>query len=416
MSLKNHSTAFPLPFLFLCALLALGCGNRSENEAPDGGALCGSNECTAEQVCDATREVCVSPVGGSCEQAEDCESGVTCTANGLCTQLPTCEASLPSDPGSTFSVDVYAVFGDTSPGSISFADDGRLYVANVGELGVPSPEQNLPILRIDEAATTIDALGRVEDPDVVIVDVLGVIADEGNVLAGGLRGNPGGQRPIGRITELDAEPDTEGTEVATIESDPCIYNVSAMLFVADDSLLVGNFVQVDEGRDDVVPAVCKLTRVGEQVATETLIDPVDRAVSGLARAPEADASGSLFVSRIDQPASEAVERRDVVYRYAFDGSDETELTDGTLLAYGPSGTPFDGLIVLRADGELYVVDPDTGEPVRTLLTGVTDGTGTSGTLRTTDAGTVLYLSEWENRRILRVSETALPPTAIGCMQ
>jgi hypothetical protein len=315
--------------------------------------------------------------------------------------------------GNSFFVDVYAVFGDTSPGAISFADDGRLFVANVGVLGVPSPEQDLHILRIDAAATMIEESDdKVNDPDVLIVDNDGLVATSGNVLVGGLKGIPVNGRDVGLLTEQNAS----GTTMRTAESDPCIYNVSAMLFAQDDSLLLGNFVLGSDDRDDNVPAVCKVTPGAAWILTETFIAPLDQAVSGLAQAPRANnEDGDLFLSRIVQLATDEVPRIDEVDRYHSTGTIESEsLTEGIVLGYGPEGSEFDGVLILRSNGNLDLVNP-VSSLGSTLLTGLEEEhVGNSAAFYPNGSDAVLYISQWEQRRILRVSEGPLDATKLGC--
>lgn len=330
-----------------------------------------------------------------------------------------CSSPLPMPSGgNSFFVDVYATFEGDSPGAISFADDGRLFVANVGVIGVPSPEQNLPILRIDAAATEVAEIGIVSDPDVLVVDNGGLVAMTGNVLVGGLLEMRVEGRLVGRLTELD---DESGATINTAESDPdpCIFNVSAMLFAQDNSLLLGNFVLPADATDDNVPAVCKVTKdtgLG-WVLAETFIMPLNQPVSGLTQAPRANnEDGDLFLSRTVQLAAPEVPRPriDEVDRYDSTGTLESgSLTEGIVLGYGPVGSEFDGVLILRSSGNLDLVNP-VSSLGSTLLTGVEDDVGNSAAFYPNGSDAVLYISQWEQRRILRVSKTLPGATDIGC--
>jgi len=320
------------------------------------------------------------------------------------TNTDPCTAALPSGDG--LFIDGYVLF-DTSPGGISFDGDGILFAGNVGDLNNPA-EQTHGILRVEKDAEKIDEIGTVYDPDVVIVDQGGAVADSaGNLFAGGY--NDQGE---GQLTELD--PDTGAQVSATVNDPPseCIGNASVMLFAQDGRLLLGNFVQKDVMEDKDVPIVCEVTRgVGSGEIQTTALIPASitqAPTSGLAQIPTP--GGDIFVSRaLGGDDGDQVSRFDSAGGLVLGDYD-----DGVVLGHGPPESAFDGLLILRSDGSVDLRDP-SGLETRTLLTGVLDSAGNYAAFYPNDSSARLYISQLEQRRILRVStnddEVA---TALGC--
>ena len=108
-------------------------------------------------------------------------------------------------------------------------------------------------------------------------------------------------------------------------------------------------------------------------------------------------TGDLFV------ASE-----NVVHRYSSDGTlEQANYVVGTVLAHGPPGSRFDGLL-LRNAGLLLIPDPDDPTTQEPLVSGAI------GSFITFDANANLYISNAQNQRVLRVSTEDLDPTGVGC--
>jgi hypothetical protein len=311
-------------------------------------------------------------------------SGGTAGMGGMGGAVP-CSAPLPSSDA--YKVDGYAVF-DTRPGGISFATDGTLFVGNVG--GPDPQQQTVPVLQVNPDADGILAsTNDVRDPDVVIVDTAGFVATAGHVFAGGEN-----MQGIGQLTELSRAPFeiVDGKDILG----SCIDNVTVMLFDQSQRLLIGNFDQTM-----VTAPVCAVQSQDNVVVVSdfilTLPGDLTDAISGIVQEP----AGNLFVSQADR-----------VHRFNADGAPVSDdYTTGTALGYGPSGSDFEGLLILRGNVLFRRSDLADDENDEVLLT-FTDGTGTANYVAF--RGADLYISQIEQKRILRVSTAKLAPTDLGC--
>jgi len=225
---------------------------------------------------------------------------------------------------------------------------------------------------------------------VVIVDTDGSVATAaGHVFAGGEN-----MQGIGQLTELSPEPFEVVDDADILGS--CIDNVTVMLFDQSQRLLIGNFDQAM-----VTAAVCAVQSQMGVVSPfiETLPGDLQDAISGIVQEP----AGDLFVSQADR-----------VHRFDADGAPVSDdYTTGTALGYGPSGSAFEGLLILRGDVLFRRSDLADDENDEVLLT-FTDATGTANYVAFRDAD--LYISQIEQKRILRVSKADdLDPTDLGCV-
>lgn len=285
-----------------------------------------------------------------------------------------CGIALPvPEPGSDLFVDVYAVF-DTRVGALSFATDGTLFVGNFGRDQADDPSA---VFWVTPEADSIDnsSPNLFVDPDALIVDVAGLVGETGNVLIGGI--NMDG---MGQITEMTPTGGDEGT----LFVGGCLGNIQSLLFDNANRLLATNFNQAN---------VCAI----EDSVVSNLIPDVEGEGPAGATAQDPD-TGDLFVTS-----------ENVVHRYNSDGTlEQANYVVGTVLAHGPPGSRFDGLVLRNGGMLLLIPDPENPSGQEPLLSGGT------GSFVTFDANANLYISNAQDQRVLRVSTEDLDPTGVGC--
>jgi sugar lactone lactonase YvrE len=269
-------------------------------------------------------------------------------------------------------VDVYAVF-DTRQGGISFDADGNLFVGNFGRDPADDPSR---VFRVSPGGAAItESIDLFEDPDVLLVDVGGLEAAAGNVLIGGSTD----LAVVGQLHEMTPD----GQNVGTLEH-MCLRNIGHLIFDRDDRLLVTNF--------NPAANVCA---VKGGVVTELIADVVGGGPAGLTvQDPD---TGDLFVTSENR-----------VHRYDSDGALlMADYATGGVLAYGPAGSLFEGLLMRRSGVLLVRPDPESEDETALLMDSING-------LVAFDANDNLYISDWPNGRVVRVSPNTLPPTAVGC--
>ncbi|MEM8606867.1 MAG: hypothetical protein AAGF92_07165 [Myxococcota bacterium] len=395
---------------------------------------CISGSCVNSDVLDGTLcdqgGICS---GGMCERpecdiAEACNDSDECTRedceDGMCVYTPVntpeCTGDNLPTPGEDLNlfIDVYALL-DTTPADIETDDQGRLFVGNNGDLDDPPTTAGpLPILRIEDGATSLTELpggpgdpNLVVDPDFLAVDNGGadsIGCADGGVFIGGLDPTNGGT-----VTELDLD----GGAVQSVTTDPtpddqCIGNASSMLVRSDGTLLVAN---VPRDEDDTISSVCELTRAScpdGNIDVAVLIEGTspNLLIGGLAEDP----NGTLYLSQRENDGDGTVDR---VYRFDPDEDDPlVPLTEGIVAGYGPSGI-FEGLLVTEPDG-ILVSYQLTGDAIdlSTRQVIVRNFGGNYLAIRPAQSGNdpeVMYISQVQRNRIVRVSTEQLDPTPLS---
>ena len=289
-----------------------------------------------------------------------------------------CAIDLP-DPegGSGLTVDVYAVL-EIMPVGISFAADGTLFI------GTNSPEQTSPVFWVSPDGTTLNqSPENFADPDALIVDTDRLVATtQGNVLIGG--SIDGGN--TGQLVEMNPG----GNSVGDPFLDPCLRNINHLMFDRDDRLIVTNYNVIDSNVCAVLPDRSVINLIpnvaGDGPAGLTVQDPD---------------SGDLYVTT-----------EGIVHRYSWDGNllELNYTMQGSAMAYGPQGSPFEGLLI-RRPGELLVRRDPASASEELLLSG---RVGSFHAFYPDNENANLYISDPPGLRVLRVSSESLPPTDVGC--
>lgn len=271
-------------------------------------------------------------------------------------QLPTVET------GGT--VQVYATF-PTDPATISFDGDDDLFVGNFNNPGPPDVEAN--VWRVDRTDSSVAPCAAVDDPDAVYIDRNGLIAAAGSVLVGGWRYTT----TTGQVVAIapgcgGATPISFGGGLGNIST--FAEDALGRLFAANASEL-NVMMWNGSGWSEFIPPTTGNARL--------TVDGND-----------------LYVSNYTASAS-------VVRRYDSGGVlVDPGFAVGAVLAVGPAGGDFEGIIVARADS-LFAVDPATraATPILSGLLETVNGVAF-------DSGGDLYLSQGGAAdRVLRVTRS-----------
>lgn len=230
---------------------------------------------------------------------------------------PRAEAQLPT-VHTGGNVSVYATF-PSDPAGISFDGSDNLFVGNFNTPGLP--DVVAPVFRVDAVDSSVTTCADVADPDAVYVDRNGLFSAPGTLLVGGWEFGT----TTGRIVAVPAGCGG-GT---TIASGGLIDNVASF---AEDAL--GNFYIANGSAN----TICVWD--GTTLAP---FGPVLPAFPGIA------IDGTrIFISSAD-----------TIQEYDLSGSIvDPAFSTGAVLAVGPAGSDFEGVLVARGD-TLLAIDPDT---------------------------------------------------------
>lgn len=277
-------------------------------------------------------------------------------------QLPTVET------GGT--VHVYATF-PTDPAAISFDGDDDLFVGNFNNPGPPDVAAD--VWRVERTDSSVAPCAAVDDPDAVYIDRNGLIAAAGSVLVGGWRY----ATTTGQVVAI-----APGCGGATpISFGGGLGNITTF---AEDEL--GRLFAANGSEFNVM--MWNGSSWSEFIPPTT--GNVRLAVDG----------NDLYVS--SHPPT-----MNVVRRYDSGGAlVDPSFAVGAVLAVGPVGGDFEGIIVARADS-LFAVDPVThvATPILSGHLGAVNGVAF-------DSGGDLYLSQGGTfDRVLRVTQSHV--TAVG---
>lgn len=233
---------------------------------------------------------------------------VTLGAAPVAAQLPTVHTG--------GSVSVYASF-PTDPAGISFDAFDNLFVGNFNTPGLP--DVVAPVFRVDAGDSSVTTCANVADPDAVYVDRNGLFAASGTLLVGGWEFGT----TTGRIV---AVPAGCGGGV-TIASGGLIDNVASF---AEDAL--GNFYIANGSAN----TIC--------VWNGTTLSPFG---SVLPAFPNIAIDGTrIFISS-----------GGIIQEYDLSGTVvDPAFSTGAVLAVGPAGSDFEGVLVARGD-TLVAIDP-----------------------------------------------------------
>lgn len=339
---------------------------------------------SSDQSCRETGTGGTGGMGGTGGSGGEGGTAGTGGVGGMGGTVDPCDIALPVPaPGSDLRVDVYAAL-DITPIGISFAADGTLFI------GTNDADQVSSVLWVSPDGTSIsESPEQFDDPDALIVDRDGRIADTaGNVLIGG--SSDGGN--TGQIVEMT--PEGVRVDDDPVPPDPCLRNINHLVFDRDNRLLATNF-------NNESANVCAVLEGNPPENLPTVMDLI----------PDVQGDGPAGVTVQDPNTGDLfVTSENTVYRYNLDGiwSGADNDIEGTAFAYGPEGSPFEGLLIRRS-GMLLVRNLGTDEETPLL-------TGSVGSFVTFDADANLYISDPPGLRVLRVSLESrnLPPTAVGC--
>lgn len=230
---------------------------------------------------------------------------------------PRAEAQLPT-VHTGGSVSVYATF-PTDPAGISFDAFDNLFVGNFNIPGLP--DVVAPVFRVDAGDSSVTPCANVADPDAVYVDRNGLFAAPGTLLVGGWEFGT----TTGRIVAVPAG--CGGG--ATIASGGLIDNVASF---AEDAL--GNFYIANGSAN----TIC--------VWDGTTLSPFGPVLPAF---PAIAIDGArIFISSAG-----------TIQEYDLSGSVvDPAFSTGAVLAVGPAGSDFEGVLVARGDA-LVAIDPVT---------------------------------------------------------
>lgn len=273
-----------------------------------------------------------------------------------------------------FLVQVYA--NVTDPTRLAFAPDGTLYTGrdNLGSGG--GAGDAVRIHRIGPGGSPVEEYGlaSIPDPDALVVDVNGDVGSAGSVLVGGIISVAAG----GRITEVAVD-----ESVTPLFNTTTFDNPSEMVFDSAGRLLFSNFPN-----PGTPSGVFQSTGA---VPTALFTTTPQLAYIAL------DATGRIFVSAADGSIR--------IYSSAgalINGSFATGMGAGVPLAIGPLGDLDTGVFTVTSAGQLRRFDLAGGSS--SLV-----GTGFAASDLQFGPDGALYVAEFANDRVLRITPVAAVP-------